>query len=158
MEEDAPPPLLLLHASGVAGWSWLDNVEELSKHYRTYAIDTLGDAGKSVLSDLNNYPQDGQTQSDLYTEITDKLGVEQAYVVGASEGGFIGTNDEISEAPDPKGAVLGTQEKTIANLEPGDLPGSTHCCRDEVMVYLVIDSRRYNPKTEHLLRGIADGM
>jgi hypothetical protein len=45
--EDAPP-LLLLHASGVSGWSWLYNVEELSKHYRTYAIDTLGDAGKSV--------------------------------------------------------------------------------------------------------------
>jgi len=89
--EDAPP-LLLLHASGVAGWSWLDNVEELSKHYRTYAIDTLGDAGKSVLSDLNNYPQDSQGQSDLYTQITDQLGVERAYVVGASEGGFIGTN------------------------------------------------------------------
>jgi pimeloyl-ACP methyl ester carboxylesterase len=89
--EDAPP-LLLLHASGVAGWSWLYNIEELSQHYRTYVIDTIGDAGKSVLSDFNNYPQDGQDQSDLYTEITEKLGVERAYVVGASEGGFIGTN------------------------------------------------------------------
>lgn len=89
--EDAPP-VLLLHASGVAGWSWLYNVEELNKHYRTYAIDTIGDAGKSVLSNLDNYPQDGQDQSDLYTEISDKLGVERAYVVGASEGGFIGTN------------------------------------------------------------------
>ena len=76
----------------MSGWSWLYNVEELSKHYRTYAIDTLGDAGKSVLSDLGNYPQDGQDQSDLYSEISDKLGVERAYVVGASEGGFIGTN------------------------------------------------------------------
>ena len=28
----------------------------------------------------------------MYAEITDKLGVEKAYVVGASEGGFIGTN------------------------------------------------------------------
>jgi pimeloyl-ACP methyl ester carboxylesterase len=89
--QDAPP-VLLLHASGVSSWSWLDNIEALSQHYRTYAVDTLGDAGKSVLSDLANYPQDGRTQSDLYTEITDKLGVERAYVVGASEGGFIGTN------------------------------------------------------------------
>jgi len=86
------PPVLLLHASGVAGWSWLYNVEELSQHYRTYAIDTLGDAGKSVLSDLDNYPQDGQAQSELYTQITERLGIERAYVVGASEGGFIGTN------------------------------------------------------------------
>lgn len=89
--EDAPP-VLLLHASGVAGWSWLYNVEELSQHYRTYAIDTLGDAGKSVLNDIDTYPRDGQAQSDLYTEITKELGVERAYVVGASEGGFIGTN------------------------------------------------------------------
>ncbi len=28
----------------------------------------------------------------LYAEITEKLGVDKAYVVGASEGGFIGTN------------------------------------------------------------------
>jgi pimeloyl-ACP methyl ester carboxylesterase len=89
--EDAPP-LLLLHASGVAGWSWLYNAEALSQDYRIYAIDTLGDAGRSKLSDVENYPQDGQQQGELYAEIADKLGVEKAYVVGASEGGFIGTN------------------------------------------------------------------
>lgn len=89
--EDAPP-LLLLHASGVAGWSWLYNIEELSQHYRAYAIDTLGDAGRSKLNSRDHYPQDGQAQAELYTEISDKLGAERAYVVGASEGGFIGTN------------------------------------------------------------------
>ena len=89
--EDAPP-LLLLHASGVAGWSWLYNAEELSQDYRIYAIDTLGDVGKSKLSNVDNYPQNGQQQGELYAEIADKLGVEKAYVVGASEGGFIGTN------------------------------------------------------------------
>jgi pimeloyl-ACP methyl ester carboxylesterase len=89
--EDAPP-VLLLHASGVAGWSWLYNAEELSQDYRIYAIDTLGDAGKSKLSNVDNYPQNGQQQGELYAEIAGKLGVEKAYVVGASEGGFIGTN------------------------------------------------------------------
>jgi pimeloyl-ACP methyl ester carboxylesterase len=89
--EDAPP-LLLLHASGVAGWSWKFNVEAFSDRYRIYAIDTLGDVGKSKLSDVGNYPQNSQQQGELYAEIADKLGVEKAYVVGASEGGFIGTN------------------------------------------------------------------
>jgi pimeloyl-ACP methyl ester carboxylesterase len=89
--EDAPP-LLLLHASGVASWSWKFNVEAFSDRYRIYAIDTLGDAGKSQLSDVGSYPQNGQQQGELYAEIADKLGVEKAYVVGASEGGFIGTN------------------------------------------------------------------
>lgn len=89
--EDAPP-LLLLHASGVASWSWKFNVAELSQHYRTYAIDLIGDVGKSEFTSLDNILKTGQDQADLYTEITAKLGVDKAYVVGASDGGFIGTN------------------------------------------------------------------
>ncbi len=89
--EDAPP-LLLLHASVVAGWSWKYNVDELSQHYRTYAIDLIGDVGRSEFTSLDHIMKDGQDQAEVYTEITDGLGVEKAYVVGASEGGFIGTN------------------------------------------------------------------
>jgi hypothetical protein len=44
--EDAPP-LVLLHASGVASWSWKFNVEEFSDRYRLYAIDTVGDVGRA---------------------------------------------------------------------------------------------------------------
>jgi pimeloyl-ACP methyl ester carboxylesterase len=86
------PPVLLLHASGVGGWSWLFNAEALSQDYRIFAIDTLGDAGKSELANVDQYPQNGQQQGQLVAEIADKLGVETAYVVGASEGGFIGSN------------------------------------------------------------------
>jgi pimeloyl-ACP methyl ester carboxylesterase len=89
--EDAPP-LLLLHASGVAGWSWKYNVEELSRHYRTYVIDLIGDVGRSEFTSLDHIMKDGRDQAEVYTEITEQLGVEKAYVVGASEGGFIGTN------------------------------------------------------------------
>ncbi|MCA9933172.1 MAG: alpha/beta fold hydrolase [Ardenticatenaceae bacterium] len=89
--EDAPP-MLLLHASGVAGWSWEFNVAELSEQYRTYAIDLIGDAGKSEFASLDNILQTRQDQADLYAEITEQLGVDKAFVVGASEGGFIGTN------------------------------------------------------------------
>ncbi len=89
--EDAPP-LLLLHASAVAAWSWTYNVETLSQHYRTYAIDLIGDAGRSEYDDIEHRMETGQDQVELYTEITDQLGVEKAYVVGASEGGFIGSN------------------------------------------------------------------
>lgn len=88
--EDAPP-MLLLHASGVPAWSWKYNVEQLSQRYRTYAIDLIGDAGRSEYDSLDNRMRDGQDEAELYAEITDQLGVVQAYVVGASEGGFIGT-------------------------------------------------------------------
>ena len=46
------------------------NVEELNKHYRTYALDTIGDTEKSVLDDVNHHPNDGKSLSDLYTELS----------------------------------------------------------------------------------------
>ena len=86
------PAIFLLHASGVSSWSWKYNVAELSQNYRTYAIDLIGDAGKSEFTSLEHIMKDSRDQAVLYTEIADKLGIEKAYVVGASEGGFIGTN------------------------------------------------------------------
>ena len=86
------PPMLLLHASAVSSWSWKYNIKRLSKYYRTYAIDLIGDAGKSEYASLKYVMKDGHDQADLYTEITQKLGLTSACVVGASEGGFIGTN------------------------------------------------------------------
>lgn len=86
------PAMLLLHASGVSSWSWKYNVADLSRHYRIYAIDLIGDAGKSEFASLDHILKTGQDQAELYTEITRNLGVDSAYVVGASEGGFIGTN------------------------------------------------------------------
>ncbi len=89
--EDAPP-LLLLHASAVSGVSWLENIEELNERYRTYAIDTIGDVGRSELDDLVHFPGDGEALSDLVADVSGKLGVERASVVGASQGGFIATS------------------------------------------------------------------
>ena len=89
---DGAPPLLLLHASGVGGWSWRFNVGELGQHFMTYSVDTIGDAGKSEYADLSGSMKSGREQAELYAEITDKLGIRRSSVVGASEGGFIGTN------------------------------------------------------------------
>jgi len=86
------PSTLLLHASAMAGWSWLYNIEGLNQYYRTYAIDTIGDAGRSVLDDINTYPNDGKALSQLYTEIMDTLGIDKACLIGASQGGYIATN------------------------------------------------------------------
>ncbi|HKI44180.1 MAG TPA: alpha/beta fold hydrolase [Balneolales bacterium] len=89
---DDAPPMLLLHASAVSSWSWKYNIEGLSKYYKTYAIDQIGDAGKSEYTSLKHVMKDGRDQAELYTEITEKLGVSSGYVVGASEGGYIATN------------------------------------------------------------------
>lgn len=89
---EGAPAMLLLHASGVASWSWKYNVAALSQSYRTYAIDLIGDAGKSEFASLEHIMKTGEDQARLYAEISDKLGLDKAYVVGASEGGFIASN------------------------------------------------------------------
>ncbi len=86
------PPVLLLNAGQMAGWSWMTNVGALSQGYRTYAIDTIGEPGKSELSDINHFPKNGAEWSDLLVDITDDLSVEKAFVVGASNGGFLALN------------------------------------------------------------------
>jgi pimeloyl-ACP methyl ester carboxylesterase len=86
------PPLLLIHASAVAGWSWLYNAEALGKHYRIYAVDSIGDIGKSVLNDLKKPLKGGEEVARFYTDLTHKLGFDESYVAGASIGGYISTN------------------------------------------------------------------
>ncbi len=89
--EDAAP-MLLLHASGVSSWSWKYNADAFSEHYRTYAIDTLGDVGKSEFTDLDYVVKSGEDQAHLYAEIADKLDIEKSVVVGASDGGAIASH------------------------------------------------------------------
>ena len=45
--EDAPP-LLLLPGQAVSSTVWHPNVAELSRTWRLYALDIIGDMGKSV--------------------------------------------------------------------------------------------------------------
>lgn len=85
------PPVLLIHASAMGGWSWRCNVADLNKYYRTYAVDSIGDVGKSVLADLKNPLSGGENIARFYSDVTDKLGLQEAFVVGASVGGYMGT-------------------------------------------------------------------
>ena len=44
----ANPPLVLLHGARGNSLMWIPNIAALSAHYRTYALDTIGDTGLSV--------------------------------------------------------------------------------------------------------------
>lgn len=89
------PPMFMIHASGVSSWSWKDNIAMLSRSYRTYAIDLIGDAGLSEYTTRANVMTSGRDQADLYNAIAEALNVNRAVVIGASEGGYIATNFEL---------------------------------------------------------------
>ncbi len=83
------PPLVLLHAANTSSTIWFPNVGELSQHYRTYSLDILGNAGKSV----STHPMPSLTDcAEWIAQVFDALGIETAYVAGLSFGGWIALN------------------------------------------------------------------
>jgi pimeloyl-ACP methyl ester carboxylesterase len=82
-------PLVLLHATSASSTMWFPNIADLSRNYRAYALDTIGEPGKSVVS---NPPQNRSDYSFWLTDVFNELNVAQADVVGASYGGWVTMN------------------------------------------------------------------
>jgi len=78
-------PLLLI--SGVSGgtWTWEENIEAWSPHFRVIVFDNIG-AGQSSKP---NRPYTIEEMADHAATVLDGAGVKQAGVVGLSMGGMI---------------------------------------------------------------------
>jgi pimeloyl-ACP methyl ester carboxylesterase len=80
------PPLVLLHAAMATATVWRPNVEALSEHFRVYAVDIVGQGGRTVASRKIESRQD---YADWLNDLLDGLGIARASIVGNSYGGFI---------------------------------------------------------------------
>lgn len=52
------PALFLLHGAGGNSLHWVPNIAQLSKHFQTFALDTVGDNGLSVYHKRMLTPRD----------------------------------------------------------------------------------------------------
>ena len=85
--EKSLPPLVLFHGVGDdSALMWIYNAPELSKHFRVYAVDTLGGPGKSVPGEHYGKGFDNVCWMD---EVLDALDIEKAYFAGVSMGGYL---------------------------------------------------------------------
>jgi len=82
-------PLVLLHAAGLSSTVWFANIAELSAHHRVYAVDVIGDAGKSVADRLMQKRTD---YAEWLKEVFDGLNVERGNLLGYSYGGWLTLN------------------------------------------------------------------
>ncbi|MCB5907404.1 alpha/beta fold hydrolase [Streptomyces pinistramenti] len=80
------PPLLLLHGSGANTTAWWDDVASWSRHFRTYAIDLIGEPGLSASA---RPPLDSDAHARWLDEVLEGLGIASASVVGVSLGGWV---------------------------------------------------------------------
>jgi pimeloyl-ACP methyl ester carboxylesterase len=96
------PPLILLPSFAASATVWRPNVEALSRRYRTYAIDVIGQPGKSH---ARRMIADRQDYADWLAEVLDGLGVRRASIVGCSFGGFLALS-QASLTPERVGKVV----------------------------------------------------
>lgn len=82
-------PLVLLHAAGLSSTVWFANIAELSVHHRVYAVDVIGDAGKSVADRLMHKRTD---YAEWLKEVFDGLDIEKGCLLGHSYGGWLTLN------------------------------------------------------------------
>jgi len=81
------PPLILLPSFAGSAVVWRLNVEGLSRHFRVYAVDVIGQPGKSQATRRLRNRRD---YADWHADLLDGLGVGRASIVGCSFGGFLG--------------------------------------------------------------------
>jgi pimeloyl-ACP methyl ester carboxylesterase len=84
-------PLILLHPSGGGATIWVHNVGPPSQRCRVYAIDTISEPNKSILSHSISLRQ-RQDFADWMGDLFIELQIERANMVGNSFGGFLTLN------------------------------------------------------------------
>jgi pimeloyl-ACP methyl ester carboxylesterase len=125
------PPLVLLHGFLVSLTIWAPNIADLSRKYRVYVVDVMGQPGKSI-------PDQPITSRADYVEwittVLDALEIDQACVAGMSYGGWLTLNTAIG---------IPERIKKIVLLSPvGLVPlGKQFLLRSMLMVFLPQHSR-----------------
>lgn len=82
------PPLVLLHGASMTSAMWSPNIADFSKHYRLYAIDVIGQPGRSI-PDPDEPIRDVADYMVWLHETLDGLNLECISLVGMSYGGWL---------------------------------------------------------------------
>lgn len=82
-------PVILLHGSSTNSAMWMGDARKLSRNHKVYAIDIIGEPGKSAESrpDMKEKHFAGWME-----EILNALGIKKAIIIGNSLGGWIALN------------------------------------------------------------------
>lgn len=109
------PPLLLFNPTGSSSTIWCRNVEPLSRHFRTYAVDMIGEPNKSVVV----RPVKGrQGLVDWVLDLFNGLQIERAHLAGNSFGGFMALNTALTLPERVMKVVLISPAATFVQIWP----------------------------------------
>lgn len=80
------PPMLLFHGFAFSSTMWIDSVQALSRNYRVYAVDFIGDINKSEQTEQVKNEEDCAA---WFQDVMDGLGLRKAALTGLSYGGYL---------------------------------------------------------------------
>jgi pimeloyl-ACP methyl ester carboxylesterase len=105
--------IVLMHGKGDSATSWIANVPALSSKNRVYALDILGDVGKSTVEKpiLNRIDF-----ADWLTQVLDGLAIQQTDMVGLSMGSYLTINYALEKPERLKKIVLLAPAATFSSL------------------------------------------
>ncbi|MEZ4669894.1 MAG: alpha/beta hydrolase [Anaerolineae bacterium] len=83
--QSAAPPLILLHGAGTNSAIWGADVAAYCQRYRVYAVDLLGEAGRSA---PNRPDWESPAYAEWLEDVLDGLQVKSAGIVGISQGAW----------------------------------------------------------------------
>lgn len=89
------PPLVLVHPAGCGSFVWSSIIAALSERHRTYALDTIGELGRSRLDDHDRYPKTGPDYSAWLDDVYAELDIRASDLLAGSMGGWIALNRAI---------------------------------------------------------------
>ena len=113
---DDAPALVLLSGGGATSTVWFSNVEALSRDHRVYAIDLLGDVGRSV---PRGRPVDRLDILMAWLDsVLDRLGLLGAALVGHSYGGQVALNYALHAPHRVRSLTLLDPTQCFAGLSP----------------------------------------
>ena len=84
--EASAPPLVLLHGANSNALAWGGDVSELSRRFRTYALDVIGEPGRSAAS---RPPWTGPAYADWLADVLAGLNLSNIALMGISQGGWL---------------------------------------------------------------------
>jgi pimeloyl-ACP methyl ester carboxylesterase len=159
--EDAPT-LVLLHMFFSSLTQWAANIADLSRDHRVYAIDVMGQPGKSIPDQPLKSRQDCVA---WLSEVLNALNIENTNLVGASFGGWLTLNYALG-APErlnkiallsPAGGFLPLVKQfyvrgMLTNLIP------TRSMMESFVGWMVYEENMRDPSTRLIMNCLTDQM
>lgn len=118
------PPVVLLPGSGATSTVWFENVAALASRYRVFAVDLIGDAGRSVAGD--KHPRTVDDLLSWLDAVTQAAGLTAFSLVGHSYGAMIALAYALREPDrvqnlvllDPNSCFAGMRASYLAHAVP----------------------------------------